>query len=303
MGARGRGGLLRALAMAVALATVTAASAGAATPAPVPCSSIGDGKYDCQFYVAGNGVSAGAPVQASDGSRVGFLNVGTNWVTCQEAGSTVVSGPYENDWWAWTEADNGHWGWVNAVWAKGGANFGSYQSVPACGTAVGLPPGGTAPPKPAPAPPPPPGGSGSGSGTGSTGSGSGTGTGPSGTGSTGSTITPSPAPTPTPTQPARRHLRVAIELDWHVAATQTRVVRVRFLHLPARARIAIACRGPRCHVHQGAMTPRTARRELARAFTGGDVLHVTITHRGYVPEVAVVRFRNGHGPRGAVVAR
>jgi hypothetical protein len=33
------------------------------------------------------------------------------------------------------------------------------------------------------------------------------------------------------------------------------------------------------------------------------VLHLTITNRGYVPEVVVVRFRNGHGPRGAVVSR
>jgi hypothetical protein len=78
---------------------------------------------------------------------------------------------------------------------------------------------------------------------------------------------------------------------------------VRFLRLPARARIAIACRGPRCHVRKRVMTPRAARRALARAFTVGDVLHLTITNRGYVPEVVVVRFRNGHGPRGAVVSR
>ncbi|MGH2893201.1 MAG: hypothetical protein ACRDPM_08030, partial [Solirubrobacteraceae bacterium] len=85
--------------------------------------------------------------------------------------------------------------------------------------------------------------------------------------------------------------------------TRTHVVRVRFLHLPARARIAIACRGPRCHLRRHAMTARAARRELARAFTGGDVLHVTITRHGFVPEVAVVRFRNGRGPRGAIVSR
>ncbi len=280
----------------MALLAAVATTASAATPAPEPCSAIGGGKYDCQFYPAGDGISAGAPVQASDSSRVGYLNQGTNWVTCQEVGSTVISGPDENNWWAYTEANDRHLGWVNAVWAKGGANFGPFQGVPACAASVGLPPGGKAP-----AP--------TGGGSGSGGSGSGSGGGASGGGSTGSTITPpptpvpAPTPTPTPTQPARRHLRVAIELNWHVAAAQTHVVRVRFLHLPARARIKIACHGPRCHVRKGSMSARAARRELARAFTGGDILHLTITIRGYVPEVAVVHFRKGRGPRGAIVSR
>ncbi len=115
MGLSGRGGVLGALAVAMAVAAATVATAaGAATPAPVPCSAIGGGKYDCQFYPPGDGISGGAPVQAPNGSRVGYLNQGTNWVTCEAVGSTVASGSYENDWWAYTEANDRQWGWVNA---------------------------------------------------------------------------------------------------------------------------------------------------------------------------------------------
>jgi SLT domain-containing protein len=124
-------------------------------PAPVPCSPTAGGKFNCNFYMAGNGISGGTPVQAGDGHRVGYLNVGTNWVVCQSTGAEVAIGPDHNNWWAWTEADNGNWGWVNAVYGGGGANDGPFAGVPACGGAHGSPPngGGGAPP-----PPPPPSG-------------------------------------------------------------------------------------------------------------------------------------------------
>lgn len=263
--------------LVTSLTICAAGGAGAqASPAPVPCSAIGGGKYDCQFYPSGDGVSAGAPVQATDSSRVGYLNHGTNWVICERQGATVISGPYENGWWAWTEANDGSWGWVNAVWASGGDNFGDFQGVPGCADSVGLPPGAQAPPA-----------------------------------TSGSTVTPpvsTPAPSPPTSAPvstpsARRHLRVQIQLSWHVAARRTRVLELQFLHVPGGARIRLGCRGRSCRLAHRALTVKAARRALARSFTSGDVLRLTISRSGYVPEVAQLQFRTGRGPLGRVVSR
>lgn len=130
-----------ALAFGVAVASASAQQAPLpGGPSPVPCTSAGGGKYDCSFYPAGNGISGGAPVQGAKGGVVGYLNHGTNWVTCQAQGATVHSGAYYNDWWAYTEANDGHWGWVNAVYASGGDNNGPFGSVPGCSSAHGSPP-------------------------------------------------------------------------------------------------------------------------------------------------------------------
>jgi hypothetical protein len=87
---------------------------------------------------------------------VGFLHAGTNWVVCQRVGARVRSGPYFNNNWAWTLADDLKWGWVNAVYASGGDNDGPFGGgVPPCGTKHGSPPGAaSAAPAPAPKPPP-----------------------------------------------------------------------------------------------------------------------------------------------------
>lgn len=126
--------------IALALASVIGAGAGAdvaaAAPAPVPCYYAGSGHYNCEFYPW-----AGAPVQQPSGRIVGTLHRGTNWVICQRAGSVRSSGGYYNDNWAWTLADNNTWGWVNAVFARGGDNYGRYGGgVPDCGSAYGNPP-------------------------------------------------------------------------------------------------------------------------------------------------------------------
>jgi len=126
-------------------------SGGAAAAAtPVPCHAIGHGKYDCSFYPPGDGIHGGAPVQASDGHRVGFLNQGTNYVFCQAVGAEVTSGPYHNKYWAYTKANDLAFGWVNAVWAHGGSNDGGYGGVPACPAADGHPPAAAPPPPPPP---------------------------------------------------------------------------------------------------------------------------------------------------------
>jgi hypothetical protein len=135
--------------------------AGAATQ--VPCSAAG-AKHFCQFYPAGNGVSGGAPVQDAAGRTIGYLHQGSNYVLCQRKGSRVTQGAYYNSWWAWTDADNGTSGWVNAVYSSGGDNEGNFAGVPDCHDTRGQPPGGhpdatapPAPPTPAPTPSPTPG--------------------------------------------------------------------------------------------------------------------------------------------------
>src|SRR4051794_17385524 len=77
------------VAATAALMTIGVASASAANP--VPCSAIGGGKYNCQWYVAGDGTSGGSPVQAGN-ATIGYLHKGTNWVLCQQAGGRVNSG-------------------------------------------------------------------------------------------------------------------------------------------------------------------------------------------------------------------
>lgn len=136
-----------------AAATLSLATGAAAAPAPVPCTAIGGGKFNCDFYVAGDGRTGGAPVQVGS-TTVGYLHKGTNWVICQQVGGRVTVGRYHNHNWAWTLADNLKWGWVNAVYASGGDNDGPFGGgVPNCNNAHGAPPGVPAPPPPAPPPP------------------------------------------------------------------------------------------------------------------------------------------------------
>src|SRR5919112_2258174 len=62
---------------------------------PVPCAGIGDGKYNCEWWRAGNGFSAGTMVVRHEGGSgsplrvVGRLPQGTNWIVCQQQGATV----------------------------------------------------------------------------------------------------------------------------------------------------------------------------------------------------------------------
>lgn len=149
---------LRPTRLALAIAATMALCAGdAAAAAPVPCTAIGGGKFNCNFYVAGDGRTGGAPVQAGS-TTVGYLHKGTNWVICQQVGGRVTVGRYYNNNWAWTLADNLKWGWVNAVHASGGDNDGPFGGgVPNCNNAHGAPPGAPAPPPPAPPGPSQPG--------------------------------------------------------------------------------------------------------------------------------------------------
>ena len=125
----------RALTLA-AFTLLAAAPSAHAAPAEVPCSWSG-GHLWCDFWVPGDGFSAGAPVVvASHGighEQVGALPQGRNWIVCQLQGSTISQNGYSNNWWAWTTAENGRTGWVNALWASGGDNYGGFANAPLCG--------------------------------------------------------------------------------------------------------------------------------------------------------------------------
>jgi Cutinase len=140
------------------VAFMVAAAPAAAAPAQVPCAKHSDGRYHCGFWPAGDGVHGGAVVVNDLGYWVGYLNQGDNWVSCQMWGGKVTHGSYYNHWWAWTEANDRKWGWVNAVWAKGGANDGKFARVPECDPIRDAAPLGqksSGPPKPTPKPKPP----------------------------------------------------------------------------------------------------------------------------------------------------
>jgi hypothetical protein len=73
---------------------------------------------------------------------VGYLPRGRNWIVCQEEGpqASLPGYPqYYNKWYAWTTAENGRQGWVNAVAASGGANNGRFSNTPSCHGAHGSP--------------------------------------------------------------------------------------------------------------------------------------------------------------------
>jgi hypothetical protein len=145
--------------MTAAVAAACLAGSASASSSTLLCPKIATGKYQCSFYPPGNGLTAGAPVLATTGARVGYLNGGGNWIVCQASGATVDSAGSYNRWWGYTEADDQHFGWVNAVWASGGTNDGEFyssagQPVPNCGSTYGTPPQPTSI-APTPAPPTP----------------------------------------------------------------------------------------------------------------------------------------------------
>ena len=143
------------LVVAAALMMLCVSAASAAPTGSCKRDPATPSRYECQFYTAGNGITAGSPVVDVHGSRIGYLNGGTNFVDCQEQGSEYpsASASVRNDWWAWTEANDGRWGWVSAYWASGGANNEKFSAVPACPGSMGSAPIVGVSPTPAPTPP------------------------------------------------------------------------------------------------------------------------------------------------------
>ena len=109
--------------------------------AEVPCTNIGGGKYECNWYRAGNGFSGGSIVAVGT-TTVGYLPQGRNWVVCEQKGGDMRNAEgYRNHWFGWTLAENDKWGWASAVDASGGDNYGSFGGgTPNCNGAHGSPP-------------------------------------------------------------------------------------------------------------------------------------------------------------------
>lgn len=131
-----------------------AAQLSSAAPASTPCSGwnghylSGRKEYNCSF-------DRTSPVRNKYNTQVGTLQAGTNWVICQARGTTIrLDTSYYNYWWAYTMADNGSIGWVNAVYGSGGDNYGTFSGVPVCAASTTFTPPIVGTPPPPPPPPP-----------------------------------------------------------------------------------------------------------------------------------------------------
>jgi hypothetical protein len=120
--------LLSAVLVAVTLAAVVAQAPEAGARDRYPCGEkyehVGTVVQNCPLW-RGN-----VPVyEWGDhiGDVVGYLTHGgrANWFVCQkkDANEPYQLGNDINDWWAWTMADNGKWGWVSLVYFTGGDNY------------------------------------------------------------------------------------------------------------------------------------------------------------------------------------
>jgi hypothetical protein len=115
---------------------------------------------------------------------------------------------------------------------------------------------------------------------------------------------PVPAPVPVSTGPGRIHAKIVIAWTW--IRVRTRLVHIRFGHLPRGARITLSCRGPHCPRLPAVLhAPRARKRPpLKRAvkaldgltFHAGDRVHLTITASGFRPKRVIVKIRDGKLP-------
>lgn len=123
--------LLVTAAVALAVFASTVASAPEASAADAfPCGppwfhpSSPEPVQTCPDWSPNNWI----PVYASpsSGTVVGHIYApGNDWYVCQWRFAAWVHTlfGYQNDWWAYTLADNGGWGWVPETYFRGGANF------------------------------------------------------------------------------------------------------------------------------------------------------------------------------------
>jgi hypothetical protein len=120
---------------------LAAASPAVAAPAQVPCTSIGNGRYECDWYRPGNGFTGGSLVVVGT-QTVGYLPQGKNWIICQQAGGDMRNPEGDrNNWFAWTEAENGKLGWASPLDARGGDDYGAFGGgTPNCNGKYGSPP-------------------------------------------------------------------------------------------------------------------------------------------------------------------
>ena len=77
------------------------------------------------------------PVYANNmTTKVGTIYApGNDWYVCQKEVTTLDPFPYGgyyNDWWAYTKADNGKWGWAPEVFFVGGDNMDPDRKLAMC---------------------------------------------------------------------------------------------------------------------------------------------------------------------------
>lgn len=128
---------------AAAGASLCAASNAAARPNAGYCYSGGfsvsvfgrslDAAY-CSVWDAPVPVRSSLAARYPTVGRHGYLySAGyANWFVCQVVGSWVSFDGYSSDWWAYTQADNGRWGYVNETRFSGPWDEADPQVLPAC---------------------------------------------------------------------------------------------------------------------------------------------------------------------------
>jgi eukaryotic-like serine/threonine-protein kinase len=90
------------------------------------CSQTGQGQYDC---VADNS----KVYQTGTLTVIGTIAAGDHTFFCQSSGhGQLTHHGFSNNWWAWTESDQGTWGWVNAIDLAGGDNNQPEPGLPNC---------------------------------------------------------------------------------------------------------------------------------------------------------------------------
>jgi hypothetical protein len=94
-------------------------------------------------------------------------------------------------------------------------------------------------------------------------------------------------------------------LSWTWNGNHTKLHKLRFGPLPARATISVTCRGPGCSRRPMVAGSRHLRRLIksleARVFHAGQRLTITISASGWTPERALLKIRDGKLPVAKLV--
>src|SRR5262245_65158880 len=124
------------LALIGAAVPMTTAPANAVTGCYRTSDHAGYPTYNCYMYRSSvhlwNHWSTALEYNLAD-NQTGILYQGTSWFVCQRTHPVdIYYGNAVNNWWAYTLGDNGWWGWVNAVYISGGANWGPVPGLAVC---------------------------------------------------------------------------------------------------------------------------------------------------------------------------
>jgi hypothetical protein len=130
---RKRGSVLAVLFAVLGSLVVTTAPAQAAGSCYASGVHYGYSTYTCNLYRTNHpwGMWGSANFHL-EGNVVGVLGAGDSWFVCQRKfGITLeYGGGVVNNWFAYTLADNGYWGWASATHFSAGGNM---EPVPGLG--------------------------------------------------------------------------------------------------------------------------------------------------------------------------